>query len=164
MVRLMTRGETNDYTIELSVPGEVFFSARRLVTNATRITVDFEYTDRQFTRNLVGVSAKLTAFGNRLQINTSMTQEADDPSSPIDVPLNDSLRSIIAASGTDHMKATTSGITYAGRDSITLAGTGQVHPERHTGQRPHTGSPRVRPRRSPGILLGHVLACRSDAC
>jgi hypothetical protein len=120
----MTRGETNDYTIDYST-GEVFFSARRLITNASRITIDFEYADRQFTRNLVGVSAGVTALDNRLQIHTSLTQEADDPGSPIDIALNDSLRAIIAASGTDRLKATTSGLTYAGRDSVTLSGKGQ---------------------------------------
>ena len=33
--QLMARGETNDYTVDYST-GEVFFSARRLITNATR--------------------------------------------------------------------------------------------------------------------------------
>lgn len=120
----MTRGEINDYTIDYST-GEVFFSARRLITNASRITIDFEYTDRQFTRNLVGVSAGLTALDNRLQIHTSLTQEADDPSSPIDIALNDSLRGIIGASGNDRLKATASGVTFAGRDSVTFSGKGQ---------------------------------------
>lgn len=122
--QLMTRGETNDYTIDYST-GEVFFSARRLITNATRITVDFEYTDRQFTRNLVGVSARASALDNRLRVFTSLTQEADDPSSPIDITLTDSLRSIIAGSGTDRYKASVSGVTYAGLDSVTLRARGQ---------------------------------------
>jgi hypothetical protein len=122
--QLMTRGETNDYTIDYST-GEVFFSAGRLITNASRITVDFEYTDRQFTRNLVGVSARANALDNQLRVFTSITQEADDPSSPIDLALNDSLRSIISASGTDRYKASVSGVTYAGHDSATLRGRGQ---------------------------------------
>ncbi|MBF8293981.1 MAG: hypothetical protein HW389_526 [Bacteroidetes bacterium] len=122
--QLMTRGETNDYTIDYST-GEVFFSARRLITHATRITVDFEYADRQFTRNLVGASARVSAFDNRLHLFTSVTQEADDPGSPIDVALDDSLRALISGSGTERYKATVSGLLYAGRDSITLAGRGQ---------------------------------------
>jgi hypothetical protein len=122
--QLMTRGETNDYTIDYST-GELFFSARRLMTNATRITVDFEYADRQFTRNLVGVFARASDLENRLRVSTSVTQEADDPSSPIDLALNDSLRSIISASGTDRYKASVTGVIYAGRDSVTLRGRGQ---------------------------------------
>ena len=122
--QLVTRGETNDYTIDYGT-GELYFSARRLITNATRINVDFEYTDRQFTRNLVGVSAGATALDNRVRVFTSITQEADDSSSPIDLALDDSLRSIISASGTDRYKASVSGLIYAGRDSITLRGRGQ---------------------------------------
>ncbi len=120
----MTRGETNDYTIDYST-GDLYFSARRLITNATRITVDFEYTDRQFTRNLAGASAHLTALNDRLNVFTSLTQEADDPESPVDIVLNDTLRNIIRASGADKMKASVPGIHFAGRDSLTLAGKGQ---------------------------------------
>jgi hypothetical protein len=122
--QLMTRGETNDYTIDYST-GDVYFSARRLITNATRITIDFEYTDRQFTRNLLGARVALDALNNRLHVVTSITQEADDPSSPIDVALNDSLRAIIAASGGDRFKAAISGVRDMGRDSVTQAGQGQ---------------------------------------
>jgi len=122
--QLMTRGETNDYTIDYST-GEVYFSARRLITNATRITVDFEYTDRQFIRNLLGASATIDALNNRLHFVSSITQEADDPSSPIDIALNDTLRSIISASGGDRFKAALSGIQDVGRDSLTLLGKGQ---------------------------------------
>jgi hypothetical protein len=122
--QLMTRGETNDYTIDYST-GEVYFSARRLITNASRITVDFEYTDRQFIRNMIGATASLDALGDRLHFVSSITQEADDPNSPIDVALNDSLRAIISASGGDRFKASISGIQDVGRDSVTLAGKGQ---------------------------------------
>jgi hypothetical protein len=122
--QLMTRGETNDYTIDYST-GDLYFSAKRLITNATRITVDFEYTDRQYVRNLFGASISLDALENRLRVVSSMTQEADDPKAPIDVALDDSLRSIIASSGGDRFKAAVSGIRDMGRDSVTLAGKGQ---------------------------------------
>jgi hypothetical protein len=122
--QLLTRGETNDYTIDYSI-GEVVFSARKLITNATRITVDFEYTDRQFTRNLVGATARVTALDDKLHLFTSITQEADDPDSPIDIALNDTLRRIIAASGVNRLQATVSGVVFVGRDSSTLAAKGQ---------------------------------------
>jgi len=122
--QLVTRGETNDYTVDYST-GEVYFSARRLITNASRITVDFEYTDRQFIRNMLGATASLDALNSRLHIVSSITQEADDPSSPIDIALTDSLRGIITASEGDRFKAGISGIRDMGRDSVTLAGKGQ---------------------------------------
>lgn len=120
----MTRGETNDYTIDYST-GDVYFSARRLITNATRITVDFEYSDRQFTRNLMGVSARMSALEDRVHVSAALIQEADDPDSPIDLALDDSLRSIIKSSGTNKLRASVSGVRFVGRDSITLAGKGQ---------------------------------------
>jgi hypothetical protein len=122
--QLMTRGETNDYSIDYST-GDIYFSARRLITNASRITVDFEYTDRQFVRNLLGANVNFAGLGNRLHVTTSLTQEADDPDSPIDVALDDSLRSIIRESGANRFKAAVTGIRDMGRDSITLAGKGQ---------------------------------------
>ncbi len=89
--------------------GEVTFSSRRLITNASRITIDFEFTDRQYVRNLVAGSVNGKAFGNKLKLNASFIQEADDPDSPIDVSLDDNKRNILRTSGTDRMKASLSG-------------------------------------------------------
>ena len=109
---LMTRGDVNDYTIDYS-SGEVTFSSRRLITNASRITIDFEYTDQQFIRNLIAGTISEKMFGDKLKLNASFVQEADDPDSPIDVTLNDTTRAILRQSGADRMKATVSGIAIA---------------------------------------------------
>jgi len=106
---LMTRGEVNDYVIDYA-SGEITFSSKRLITAASRITVDFEYTDRQFVRNLVAGSVDSKEFGKNLNLNVSFAQEADDPDSPIDFSLNDSTRAILRQSGADRMKASISGI------------------------------------------------------
>lgn len=112
---LMTRGDVNDYTIDYS-SGEVTFSSRRLMTNASRMTIDFEYSDQQFVRNLVGGTVSGKIFGDRIKLNASFIQEADDPDSPIDVTLNDTTRAILRQSGANRMKASVSGITRA--DSV----------------------------------------------
>jgi hypothetical protein len=106
---LMTRGEVNDYVIDYA-SGEITFSSKRLITPASRITVDFEYSDQQFVRNLVAGSVSSKAFGKNLNLNVSFAQEADDPDSPIDFSLNDSTRAILRKSGADRMKASVSGI------------------------------------------------------
>ncbi len=120
----MTRGETNDYIIDYS-SGEVTFSSRRLITNASRITIDFEYTDQQYIRNLVAGSAGGSAFGGALNLHASFIQEADDPDSPVDASINDTTRNILRASGADRFKASQTGIQFMGRDSATGAGKGQ---------------------------------------
>jgi hypothetical protein len=106
----MTRGDVNDYTIDYA-SGEVTFSSRRLITNASRIIIDFEYSDQQFVRNLVGGTISGKMFGDKLKLNASFVQEADDPDSPIDVALNDTTRAILRQSGSDRMKASVSGIS-----------------------------------------------------
>jgi hypothetical protein len=120
----MVRGETNDYTIDYT-NGEVTFSSRRLVTNASRITVDFEYSDEQYTRNLVAGLVSTESFGKRLKLNVSFMQEADDPDAPVNATLTDSLKGILAAGGSDPFKASVSGATAASLDSTNGYGLGQ---------------------------------------
>jgi len=107
---LMTRGDVNDYTIDYA-SGEVTFSSRRLMTNASRIIIDFEYSDQQYVRNFVGGTAGGTLLGGGMKLNASFMQEADDPDSPIDVTLNDTTRALLRQSGADRMKASVSGIS-----------------------------------------------------
>jgi len=106
-----TRGETNDYIIDYST-GEITFMTRRLITSVSRITVDFEYTDRQFSRSLFAAQNSTSFLGNTLRLSTSYFREADDPDAPIDFEISDSVRAAIAAAGNDPAKAVLSGATY----------------------------------------------------
>jgi hypothetical protein len=121
---LMTRGEVNDYIIDYT-SGEVTFASRRLITSASRIIIDFEYTDQQFIRNLVSGSVRGKAFGDGLKLNATFTQEADDPDSPVNVSLDDRMKNILKNSGADRFKASLPGISFAGNDSATGLGKGQ---------------------------------------
>ncbi len=122
----MTRGEVNDYTIDYA-SAEVTFTSRRLITHASRIVVDFEYSDRKFTRNLVGFSAENSFLQNRLQLQLQAVQEADDPDTPLDFQYEDSTRAIAARSGSNRIQASTSGIRYVGIDSVTGLPRGQYY-------------------------------------
>jgi hypothetical protein len=118
---LMTRGEANDYTIEYG-SGEIVFSARRLITSATRITVDFEYSDRQYTRNFFGVTS-LVSLSDAASIRTSYYREADDPDAPIDLALTDADKQLLQQSGRN--PASKPGAAFVGADSVTGIGRGQ---------------------------------------
>ncbi len=113
---LMMRGETNDYTIDYSI-GEVTFSSKRLMTNASRIVIDFEYTNEEYTRNVIGGSVAGQTLGRAVNFNVSFFQEADDPNAPVNYALTDSTRRILAQSGTNKFKASVSGLLPAGQDS-----------------------------------------------
>ncbi len=107
---LMVRGESNDYTIDYSL-GEVTFSTRRLITSASRITIDFEYSDRQFSRSLLGGQTKSSFLDDRAHLTFTFFREADDPGAPIDLNLTDSVRNVIASAGADRDRAVLSGAT-----------------------------------------------------
>lgn len=117
---LMTRGELNDYTIDYA-SGEVNFTSHHLITNASRITVDFEYSDQQYTRNLIAVTTSDAFLGQKLKLNAIIAQEADDPDSPIDVSLNDTSRAVLKSSGSNQILASLPGVKYVGVDSLGAA-------------------------------------------
>ena len=104
------RGETNDYTIDYST-GEVTFAPRRLITSASRIVVDFQYTDRQYSRSLLAAQTTSNLAESKVRLRFSYFREADDQDSPIDFALTDSARSVLEQAGNDRDKAVLSGVT-----------------------------------------------------
>jgi hypothetical protein len=113
----MRRGESNDYVIEYA-NAQITFTTKRLITSASRITVDFEYTDRRYNRNFFGAGSGAALFNDRLQIQVQYLQEADDPDSPIDLELNEEDRAILAAAGDNRLRAVRSGINPGLPDSL----------------------------------------------
>ncbi len=113
---LMTRGENNDYTIDYS-NGQLSFTNRRLITNASRITVDFEYSDKKYSRSLIVSQGNTLIFNDRLKLSFSYIRQNDDKDKPIDFALSDSDRIILSNAGDDKFKASKSGVSYAGRDT-----------------------------------------------
>ncbi|MDD8016746.1 MAG: hypothetical protein PHP42_00075 [Bacteroidota bacterium] len=111
---LMIRGENNDYSIDYG-SAEVTFSTKRLITSVSRIVVDFEYSDRQFTRNFFGTAAS-TNISKDISVQTGYFREGDDPDSPIDISLTSDDKSILAHAG--NSLATKSGVLTVGTDSL----------------------------------------------
>ncbi len=113
----MKRGENNDYTIEYA-GAEITFTPNRLITSASRITVDFEYTDRQFQRNFVGANLGGSLFDNKLKFGFNFFREADDENNPIDITISDEEKKILAAAGDDRELAVRDGAVLAAPDSL----------------------------------------------
>ncbi|MCX8056716.1 MAG: hypothetical protein N3F03_03785 [Ignavibacteria bacterium] len=110
------RGENYDYTIDYST-GEIFFTPKVVITNASRIKVDFEYSDRKFERNFFGSVINSNLFSNKLILGFSYFREGDNQDLPIDISLSENDRKILAQSGNDRMKASKSGVRFVGYDS-----------------------------------------------
>ena len=112
----MKRGERNDYVIEYS-NAEITFTPYRLITSASRITVDFEYTDRQFSRSFFSSGFQTKQLNNKLNVNINYFREGDNQDAPIDISLSDADKRILEAAGDNPLAATKSGITLAQPDS-----------------------------------------------
>ncbi len=117
----MTRGESNDYVIDYGT-GEIFFQTRRPITSASRITVDFEYSDRRYSRSFIAFSNNGFLFDSSFTLSANYVREADNQDATIDLTLNDEDRALLASVGADPRRAVRSGVRFVGRND-TLNGT-----------------------------------------
>lgn len=111
------RGENNDYTIEYS-NATITFTPNRLITSASRISVDFEYTDRQFSRSFFGAGTSTKFFNDKLKIKIQYMREGDDQDAPIDISLSEEDKNTLSLAGDDRNKAVKSGVKLAEPDSL----------------------------------------------
>lgn len=114
----MKRGERNDYVIEYS-NAQITFTPNRLITSASRISVDFEYTDRRYRRNFLGAGVESRLFNDKLGIKFQYLREGDDENAPIDISLSQSDINILKNAGDDRNKASRTGVSLAVPDSVT---------------------------------------------
>lgn len=112
----MRRGENNQYVIDYAV-GEITFTSNKLITSASRITIDFEYTDRQYQRNFFGTNSSASFYGEKLNLKFSFMQEGDNQDSPIDLVLSENEIKILEEAGDDLFKAARDGATLIEPDS-----------------------------------------------
>ncbi len=113
----MIRGENNDYIIEYS-NATITFTPKRLITNASRIAVDFEYTDRKYSRNFFGTGGQSLFINDKMKIAFQYLQEGDDQDAPIDFALSEEDKQILEAAGDDPLNAVKSGVSLAPVDSL----------------------------------------------
>ncbi len=114
---LMTRGDQADYTIDYGI-GQITFTNKRIITRNSRITVDFEYSDKKFSRTLLAFNNKYNLLSKSLNIGVSIISEADNEDKTIDFTLSDSDKEILKNAGADRLKASKSGVFFVGKDSL----------------------------------------------
>ncbi len=83
--RLQTRGFDYDYVIDYNL-AEVTFSPRHLITSNSRLKVDFEYSDLNYSRSLYTVSHYQQV--GKLNLRGNFYQEADNPDNAANLTLS----------------------------------------------------------------------------
>ena len=111
----MTRGENNDYVIEYG-NGQITFTRNRLITDASRITVDFQYSDQKFRRNLYTSQFKTNLWQNKFLISGVLVREADDKENPLDFTLTEENRNSLAQAGDQMDSAYVASAVFAGEN------------------------------------------------
>lgn len=119
----MIRGEQADYIIDYGI-GTITFTNRRIITSASRVIVDFEYTDRKYSRTLITGANNLNLLNNKLRVGFSYVNENDNEDKTIDFTLTDADKEILTRAGDDRFKAIKSGVQFVGRDTATGLGKG----------------------------------------
>ena len=95
---LVQRGENNAYTIDYST-GEITFTPNQLITSNTRITVDFQYSDLVYQKNIVMANSKVSLLNNTLDVSAQFINESDDKANPIEMEITDSDRQLLKQAG-----------------------------------------------------------------
>lgn len=117
---LQTRGERNDYIIDYAL-GQIQFQPRRLITSASRITVDFQYTSEQYSRSFFAGEVRTAMFDSTISFAANFVREGDNPDAPLLTSLSDSDRLILANAGSDPTRAAKSGVSILPRSSTGAA-------------------------------------------
>ena len=112
----LKRGENNDYTIDYS-NSEITFTPKRLITSASRISVDFEYTDQNYRRNFFGADFSTKLLNDKLKVGIGYFREGDDENSPIDFSFTEDDLNILRSAGDNRYNAARSGVSLALPDS-----------------------------------------------
>lgn len=93
---LLKRGENQDYTIDYNT-AEITFMPRKIITAYTRITVEFEYSDKNYSRSLTTVNSTFENKKNSFRFN--YYNEQDSRNRPLLQSLNDQQKTFLSTIG-----------------------------------------------------------------
>ncbi|MEZ4757917.1 MAG: hypothetical protein R2817_13900 [Flavobacteriales bacterium] len=109
--QLMDRGQENDYIIDYNT-AEITFTAKRLITKDRRITVEFQYSDKNYARSLMRANSSQTFGKSTLHFN--LFSEQDHRNQPLQQQLSEDEREVLRLAGDDPLAATVSGVDSTG--------------------------------------------------
>lgn len=107
----MIRGQENDYVIDYNT-AEVTFTAKRLITKDRRITVEFQYSDKNYARSLVRLGHTVQWPKNTLRFD--LYSEQDHRNQPLQQQLSDTEREVLRLAGDDPLAAIVAGADSTG--------------------------------------------------
>ncbi len=112
--KLLVRGQGNDYTINYNT-AELIFTAKQLITKDIRIVVEFQYSDRNYSRSLFHTGLEYQTKKYSLRFNAF--SEQDSKNQPLQQALTNSEKLTMAAVGDTLLHAVVSGV-----DSVAFSG------------------------------------------
>ena len=128
--RSQVRGENADYVIDYS-SGEITFTPNRLITSDSRLTVDFQYSNLIYSKNIWLASSSTSLWNEKLKFSVGVMNESDDRENPIELTLSQSDKERLRVIGDDAARSFITTITadsggaYILTDSILVfAGSG----------------------------------------
>ena len=107
----LVRGQENDYIIDYNT-AELSFTAKRMITKDRRITVEFQYSDKNYARSLVRVENSMEIGRSTLRLN--VYSEQDHRNQSLQQQLTEEEREVLRMAGDDPLAATVSGVDSTG--------------------------------------------------
>ena len=112
--KLMTRGENQDYIINYNT-AEVTFTARHVITNVSRIVIDFEYNDQYYNRSLLTADLQQRFLKDKVKLGFSYSRDADNANAPFgNTRAFEEAREVLGMAGDSNDQAFTSGVDSVG--------------------------------------------------
>ncbi len=103
------RGEENEYVIDYGL-GEIYFTDNVFIKDETRIYIEFEYIDQDFTRTLVAAEAHESFNDGNFKVGVSILRQADGDELLSQQVLNEQDIRILEQVGDDLDNAVVSGV------------------------------------------------------
>lgn len=94
----LQRGENKDYIIDYNA-GEIIFNSTFPITSEMRITIDYQFSERNYSRFTVYGGARYDT--EKLKLNVSVYSESDAKNQPLQQNLSTEQTQILAAAGDD---------------------------------------------------------------